>query len=82
MQYKTFERIGVDVKHLNDIPNYWPQMKRYNLPKYQYTARDIKTGALFLGFSNDYGVTYSSIFIKKLLQHLKNYGISPKEISI
>ena len=81
-QFKAFERIGVDVKHLKDIPNYWPQMRRYDLPKYQYTARDIKTGALFLGFAKDYGVTYSKIFIKKLIEHLEKHGISPKEIFI
>lgn len=81
-QYKAFERIMVDVKHLQDIPNYWAQMMDKSLPKYQYTARDVKTGALFLGFGDSYCVPYSEIFVTKLLEHLNKYGISLDEIDI
>jgi len=38
-KWKVFEQIEVDVKFLDDIPEYWPYMKRYNLPTFQYTAR-------------------------------------------
>ena len=53
LKYKGLEHLQVDLKHLTDMPFYVKQMKALNLPKYQYTVRDTKTGMLFLGFSNE-----------------------------
>lgn len=49
----SMTHLQMDVKHLRDIPNYWEQMDVLNLPKYQYTIRDTKSGMLYLGFSNE-----------------------------
>lgn len=37
----------MDIKYLNDIPEYFKFYSIYNLPKYQITARDVRSGALF-----------------------------------
>ncbi len=52
-KYLSLEHLQMDVKHLTDIPFYVAQMKRLNLPRYQYTVRDTKSGMLFLGYSNE-----------------------------
>ena len=58
-KYQSFEMIQMDIKYLTDIPPYWEQMQRLNLPKFQYTIRDVKSGMLFLGYANDISVEKS-----------------------
>ena len=77
-KYKLFERMGEDTKDLIDIPEYWPQMKRLNLPKVQYTFREISTGILFLGFANNRSLTHSVIFAIYINHFLKKYNALPK----
>jgi transposase len=52
-KYKALGHLQMDVKYLRDIPNYWGQMKQLQLPRFQYTIRDTKSGMLFLGFSDE-----------------------------
>ena len=80
--YKPFENIMIDVKYLNDISKYYTQMISLNLPKYQYTARDVKTGGLYLGYADSVSVTYASIFVKYILKHLKRHNIDLSEATI
>ncbi len=42
--YQALSHHQEDVKHLYDIPYYWPQMTTWKLPKYEYTIRDTKSG--------------------------------------
>ena len=80
--YKPFENIMIDVKYLNDISKYYPQMMSLKLPKFQYTARDVKTGGLFLGYGDSVNVTYASIFVKYILKHLKKHDIDLSKVTI
>lgn len=91
-RYKPFEKIQIDVKELRDIPNILNQSlalglrKRkelpnpYGLPMYQYTARDIKTGALFVSLAHEHNRHSSAIFADRVLTHLKRYGMTPRII--
>jgi hypothetical protein len=91
-KYKPFEKIQIDVKELRDIPNYLEQslaigvkkqkelLKKYGLPMYQYTARDIKTGALFVSLAYEHTRHNSAIFADRVLTHLKGFGVIPKSI--
>ena len=56
-RWKIFGQFTVDTKDLKDIPHYWPQMKALRLPKYQFTAREVRSGLMFLGFSNEKSAT-------------------------
>ena len=47
---------------------------------YQYTARDIKTGALFVSLAYGHNRHSSAIFADRILTHLKRYGITPRII--
>ena len=44
-KYRVFGYNQIDVKDLGDIPQYWIYMKRLNLPRYQYTFRELSTKA-------------------------------------
>ncbi|HOK39753.1 MAG TPA: hypothetical protein PLD27_01755 [bacterium] len=37
----------MDIKYLDDIPEFYKYYLKYKLPKYQITIRDVKTGTLF-----------------------------------
>ncbi len=41
---RVFEKIQIDVKDLYDIPLYLAASQKANLPRYEFTARDVKTG--------------------------------------
>ena len=55
---------------------------QFHLPKYQITARCIRTGALFIGYTQQHSTTGTAIFIYRLFTHLKHYGVKPSEITI
>ena len=76
--WKLFGQLTVDTKDLKDIPHYWPQMKNLNLPKYQFTAREIRSGLMFLGYANEKSAYNACLFAGILCNHLKNCGIELK----
>lgn len=72
---RIFEKIQIDIKDLCDIPNYWTYMKLLKLPRYQFTARDVRSGALFYSFGHSKDGINASTFCAYLLEHLKKHGI-------
>ena len=81
-KYKSLTHHQEDVKHLYDIPAYWPLMTALKLPKYEYTLRDTKSGFTILGFANEYNEQYSTILTELYLSHLKAFGIDVSEVTI
>ena len=81
-QYAALTHLQMDVKYLTDIPRYWPQMEALELPRFEYTIRDTKSGALFLGFARQLSVTYASILIRRCLKHLELCGIEPGRVIV
>jgi transposase len=76
---KPFEKIQFDVKYLNDIVNYFPNMIRNHLPKFQLTIRDVKTGGTFYGYAYENNSTNTAIFACYVIEHLKRCGIKLRE---
>lgn len=74
-RYRALEHVQVDVKYLNDLPHYWPQMERLGLPRFQYTLRDTKSGFLHLGFSEGLSVTYAQLFVERWMRHVEAAGV-------
>jgi transposase-like protein len=74
-KWPLFSQITVDTKDLKDIPHYWPQMKKMKLPKYQFTAREIRSGLMFLGYANQKTAVNSCLFIRVLCEHLRKCGV-------
>ena len=82
-KYKPFEKFQVDAKTLIDIPAYWIPGKPLGLPRTQWTARCVKSGALFYAYSNG-GETQEAActFIVYLLEHLIRHGVKVKELAM
>ena len=53
-------------------------MKTLNLPKVQYTFREISTGILFLGFANNRSLTHSVLFATYINHFLKKFNALPE----
>ena len=71
-----FENSQIDTKDLSDIYHYWPFMRRLGLPRYEYTLRELSTGACFFAYADRNNSTYASLFARYLIEHLKSYGMS------
>ena len=78
-QYQLFEKMVEDTKDLWDIPEYWPQMKVLNLPKVQYTFREVSCGPILLGFANQRSLTHSHLFALYINHFLKKFNALPKK---
>jgi len=74
-KYRSFERNCLDTKHLYDIPPYWVQMRALGLPKYQYTFRDMKLGAMFIGCSRELSLSHATLFAEVIGIWLKEHGV-------
>lgn len=78
--WRLFQQISADSKYLNDIPQYWPQMRRLGLPKFQYTAREVVSGLTFTGYADDLSKTYSCLLAERVSAHLAWHGVRLQEL--
>ena len=75
--YKLFEHMSEDNKDLDDIPEYYWQMKKLNLPVIQYSFREVSCGILFLGFANQRSLIHSRLFAIYINHYLEKYNALP-----
>jgi transposase len=80
LRWRLFQQISADTKDLDDIPHYWPQIQRFGLPEIQYTARDVRSGLLFLAFAQQRSAAASAVFAARIQQHLSRYGVSLRDL--
>ena len=73
-----FQHAMEDTKDLMDIPEYYLQAKLRNLPKVQYTYREISCGILFLGFANERSLTHAQLFAIYINHFLKKFKAMPQ----
>lgn len=74
-RWRLFQQVSADSKHLCDIPHYWPQMTRFGLPKFQYTAREVVSGITFTGYADALSKTYSCLLAERINAHLTGHGV-------
>jgi hypothetical protein len=74
-RWRLFQQIAEDTKDLWDIPEYYLEMKALGIPRIQYTARDVTTGLLFMGFAQERSLTNSVLFAEYLNEGLRHYGV-------
>ena len=67
---KALKLWQVDVKYLNDIPNIYPLVVKGEIPRYEYTARDVRTGTTFVCYAYENSMHNSMKFISILLKTL------------
>ena len=73
--WELFQQVDADTKCLYDVPNYYPQMKAMNLPRIQYTTREVSTGLLFLAYAEEISITYAELFARRIGEHLERHGV-------
>jgi len=78
-RFYLFQQSCEDTKDLIDIPEYWPQMKRLNLPTVQYTRREISCGILFLGFANERSLIHATLFAAYINHQMTKYKALPED---
>lgn len=82
-KYKALTYLQYDVKYLYDIPNYWEQLQVLNLPRYEYTARDVKSGWVFLGYADELSELNARVFMDLVLTQMKKIlPYSGEEITV
>lgn len=85
-----WQLIQIDIKYLTDIDNLKPYFASSNnnykgiKVKYQITARDVATGFTIVAYCEDKSLTYTRIFLEKVLYpFLKQFkGLDLKKITI
>jgi len=80
--WPLWKQISIDTKDLGDLPEYWLQAQLHNLPRYQYTAREVSCGVLFLGFSNELSITYAELLAERLTQHLAGHDVDLSAVTV
>ena len=70
-----FRQLSADLKYLQDIPHCWPQMTQLKLPRFQYTLREVVSGATFVGCTYECSKSCSVVLAELLSRHLTHYGI-------
>ena len=78
--WRLFQQISADTKDLCDIPRFWPQAQRLRLPLVQYTAREVRSGLLFLAFASRRSAAASSVFAARIQRHLDRYGVDLRHL--
>jgi len=73
-RWQLFQQIDEDTKYLTDIPEYYFQMMKLGLPRFQYTARDVTTGLLYMGFAQERSLTNATLFAEYLNTALTRCG--------
>lgn len=73
---KAFEKLQIDVKYLDDIPELYAEYIHHHLPNYQCTARCVRTGAVFVAYAREKSLTNATLFLVHLHRHFQEYGIS------
>ena len=79
---KPFEIIQVDVKYLDDIEEFYQDWRLLHLPRYEFTARDVRTGMTFFSYGYEKSNLNASYFVEYVLLHLKRFGFSCGKITI
>ena len=78
----AFENVQMDIKYLNDIPHYLPQMRLRGLPGFQYTIRDVRTGLLFLAYGRSVSKSLACICVARFLAHIRQFGVDLEQVTI
>jgi len=78
--WRLFQQLSADTKDLKDIPHYWPQAQRLRLPLIQYTAREVRSGLLFLAFASQRTAGASQLFAQRLQRHFAAHGVDLRHL--
>jgi len=81
-KYKVLEKVQMDTKRLDDIPELYPAYLKYRLPRYQFTARDVRTGGSWIAYAREGSLTNAILFLRLLGGHLARHGVDLKKVHV
>jgi transposase len=79
-QWRLFQQLVADTKYLQDIPYYWPQMRRLGLPSFQYTVREPVSGLCFTGYADERSKSYAVLLAERVSAHLAWHGVDLRQV--
>ena len=79
---EAFQQVQMDVKYLTDISRLLPQIKLNDLPQYQYTIRDVRTGLLFVAYADHITKSHACAAVARFLTHLERKGVDTSQVTI
>src|SRR5439155_171571 len=68
------------LQSLSRSPHSWPQMQARRLPVIQYTAREVRSGLLFLAFASRRSAAASAVFAARIQRHLDRCGVDLRQL--
>lgn len=72
-----------DVKYLTDLPSMQVLMQNEShTPRFQYTMRDVHSGATFVGYAKELSEKHAQTFVDLHLRRCRSYGLSPENMII
>jgi transposase len=77
--FELYEQSMEDTKDLMDIPEYYLQAKILDLPKVQYTHREVSCGILLTGYANNLSLTHAELFAVYINHFLRKFKVLPKK---
>ncbi len=81
LTWPAFGLLEIDVKDLSDLAGY-RELIPFGLPRYQFTARVVPEGGIWLAFSAVNDSTYALLFADRLLAHLSRCGVRLSELIV
>lgn len=82
MTWPPFSRLQMDVKDLADLPSYAGWIGSAGFPRYQFTARPVPEGALWLSYSHSNDSTYGLLFADRLLAWFEKHGVCLADLTV
>jgi len=59
-----------------------PRKYHLTLPRFEYAIRELSTGAVFLSYSMELSKTWTTLTIRRFMNHLVKHGVNPKEVTL
>ena len=82
MTWRPFSRLQIDTKDLSDLPALQPLLECAGFPRYQFTARLVPEGALWLAYSHSCDSTYGLLFADRLLACFRRHGVRLSDLTV
>lgn len=82
MTWPPFGRLQIDTKDLIDLPALCPLIQQSGWPRYQFTARLVPEGALWLAYSHANDSTYALLFADRLLACFQRHGVKLADLVV
>lgn len=82
MAWAPCARLQLDTKDLSDLPALQPLIQQAGFPRYQFTARLVPEGALWLAYSHFCDSTYGLLFADRLLACFQQHGVRLADLTL